>query len=106
MLAEFTITPGGRSEHYSQAIADILRIVDGSGLPYELHAMGTIIEGDWDDVMAVIHKCHEAMLRASPRVALSIRIDDYPGRAGMLESKVAKVEAMLGHKLRRSKSSA
>ena len=99
MIAEFTIVPLGGEEHLSPAVAEILRIVDESGLPYELHAMGTIVEGDWEVVLALIRRCHHRMLESHPRVSTSIRIDDAPGREGRLRGKVEAVERIIGKRL-------
>jgi uncharacterized protein (TIGR00106 family) len=101
MLAEFTIVPHAGGEHLSQAVAEMLRIVDGSGLPYEFHSMGTIVEGSWDEVMPLIALCHARMLEVSPRVGTTIRIDDFAGRTGRLRGKVESVEQKLGRKLGR-----
>jgi uncharacterized protein (TIGR00106 family) len=101
MIAEFTIVPLGDGEHLSPAVAEVLKIVDESGLPYELHAMGTIIEGDWGEVIALIGKCHHRVLEAHPRVSTSIRIDDHKGRRGRLHGKVEAVEHIVGRKLGR-----
>jgi uncharacterized protein (TIGR00106 family) len=99
MLAEFTISPMSKGESMAESIAAILRIVDESGLPYQFHSMGTVVEGEWDDVMALIRRCHEAALGMSFRVATQIKIDDYPGRTSRLTGKVADVERVVGKKL-------
>ena len=101
MLAEFSIAPLGAEEHLSGAVADMLRIVDASGLPYELHAMGTILEGEWSDVMSVIEKCYRLMIERYPRVSVTIRIDDARGRTGRLRGKVESVERRVGRRLAR-----
>lgn len=85
----------------SQAVSEILRIVDESGLPYEFHSMGTVVEGNWDEVMRLIAVCHRKLLETNPRVSTQIRIDDCPGRTGRLRGKVQSVEAVLGKKLGR-----
>lgn len=102
MLAEFSIAPLlGGSEHLSEAVAEMLKIVDASGLPYELHAMGTIVEGEWNDVMSVIEKCYRFMIDRYPRVSVTIKIDDARGRTGRLRGKVESVERLVGKPLRR-----
>ena len=101
MLVEFTIAPHGGPEHLSEAVAEMLRIVDESGLPYDFHSMGTIVEGSWDEVMPLIARCHAKMLEVAPRVGTTIRIDDFAGRTGRLRGKVESVEQKLGHKLGR-----
>jgi uncharacterized protein (TIGR00106 family) len=102
MLAEFSIAPlSGGSEHLSECVAQMLRIVDESGLPYELHAMGTIVEGEWGEVMGVIEKCYRLMIERYPRVSVTIKIDDARGRTGRLRGKVESVERIIGKRLAR-----
>jgi uncharacterized protein (TIGR00106 family) len=101
MLAEFSIAPLSSAEHLSAAVAESLKLIDESGLPYEFHSMGTIVEGEWDDVMALIGRCHAKMLESHPRVSTQIKIDDATGRTGRLHGKVEAVEKMLGKKLGR-----
>ncbi len=96
MLAEFSITPidkGGKS--LSEYIAKTIKIVQESGLPYELHSMGTIIEGDAKEIFDLIKKCHENMSCFSDRVSTSIKIDDRKGTIGRLKGKVLSVENQL-----------
>jgi uncharacterized protein (TIGR00106 family) len=101
MLAEFSIAPLGAGEHLSEAVAEMLKIVDASGLPYELHAMGTILEGEWGEVMGVIERCYRTMMERYPRVTVTIKIDDARGRTGRLRGKVESVERLVGKSLRR-----
>ncbi len=99
MLAEFSITPIGKGVSVGRYVARCVGIVDASGLPYKLTAMGTILEGSFDDVLAVIAKCHKAVRRDCERVSTFIKIDDRKGVRGGLESKVASVESRLGRRL-------
>jgi uncharacterized protein (TIGR00106 family) len=104
MLAEFSVAPMGAGTHLSEVVAEMLRIVDASGLPYELHAMGTIVEGEWDEVMALIGRCHAKALEHGERVGTAIKIDDARGRTGRLTGKVESVERLVGRKLARPAS--
>jgi len=101
MLAEFSVVPIGKGESVSQYVAECLRIVEGSGLPYRLNPMGTVVEGDYDDVMSVIRECHMRVTELCPRVITSIKIDDRRGISGMIDRKVASVEEKLGRQLRK-----
>lgn len=97
MLAEFSIAPlRNAPEHLSEIVAEMIKIVEASGLPYELHAMGTILEGEWDEVMGVIRQCHMLMREKFPRVSTTIKIDDAVGRTGRLRGKVESVQRILG----------
>ena len=96
MLAEFSITPIDKEgKSLSEYIAKTINIIKKSGLQYELHAMGTIVEGDAEEVFDLIKKCHLNMTRFSDRVSTSIKIDDRKGATGRLKGKVASVENKL-----------
>ncbi len=102
MLAEFSIIPLGTGESLGQQIASLVRIVEESGLDFRINAMGTVVEGDWEPVLAVIQRCHQTLLAASPRVVTSIRIDDRPAAGGnRLHGKIRSVEQALGRELPR-----
>ncbi len=91
ILAEFSITPIGAGESLSEYVAECVKIVRESGVPHELTAMGTIIEGDWDQVMAVIKACHLAVRRRCRRVSTLIKIDDREAPPGRIKAKVESV---------------
>ncbi len=96
MLAQFSMVPLGVGVSVSKYVAKIVKIVDDSGLPYKLHAMGTIIEGEWDEVMNLIKKCRDALMEEVERVVIDIKIDDRKGAKGRIEAKVRSVEEKLG----------
>ena len=96
MLAEFSITPIDKEgKSLSEYIAKTINIIKESGLQYELHAMGTLVEGDAKEVFDLIKKCHLNMTRFSDRVSTSIKIDDRKGAIRRLKGKVASVENKL-----------
>lgn len=101
MIAEFSVVPLGKGESVSQFVAECLQIVDESGLDYRINPMGTVIEGDYDEVMTVIRKCHFRVMELSSRVITTVKIDDRKGKKGMLKSKIESVESKLGKKLRK-----
>jgi uncharacterized protein (TIGR00106 family) len=76
-----------------------MKIIEESGLDFEIHAMGTLIEGPSDKVFEVIQKCHEKMISQSDRVVTQIRIDDRKGASGTIKGKVRSVEEKLGKEL-------
>jgi uncharacterized protein (TIGR00106 family) len=100
VLLEFSMTPIGKGESVSRYVARSLAIVEKSGLDYRLHAMGTIIEGDWDEVFGVLRKCFHALRKDCHRVSIAIKVDYRKARKGRLKSKVASVEQKLGHRLK------
>jgi len=99
VLLEFSMTPLTRGESVSAYVTRSLDIVDRSGLPYQLTPMGTIIEGEWTDVMAVVTACFDAIRADCDGVSTQIRIDYRAGPGGRLKSKVESVEQKLGRKL-------
>ncbi len=100
MVVNFSIVPIGKKSSLSVQVAEILRIVSESGINYKLHSMGTILEGDWDEIMRLIKKCHKKILKDSDRVLTTITIDDHKGRTGRITGKVKSVEKKLGKKLK------
>lgn len=101
MVVEFSVVPIGRGEALAELVARIIDIVDKSGLPYQLTAMGTIVEGDWDDVFGLVRKCHETMRGQASRVLTHITIDDRDRASGRIEGKVRDVETVLGRALKK-----
>jgi uncharacterized protein (TIGR00106 family) len=101
VLLEFSMNPLGKGESVSQYVARSLDIIDASGLPYRLTPMGTILEGEWEQVMAVVRQCYERMRADCPRITCSIKIDAREGKSGRLAGKIASVEQRLGRELRK-----
>ena len=80
MVVNFSIVPIGKESSLSAQVAEVLQIVNESGIDYKLHSMGTILEGEWDNIMKLIKKCHKKVLKNSDRVLTTITIDDRKGR--------------------------
>jgi uncharacterized protein (TIGR00106 family) len=76
----------------SDELAEVLKVVDGSGLRYQLGPTSTSIEGDWDEVMGTIRECHRQARRASRHVITLIKIEDDEGERNKLEDNVESVE--------------
>ncbi len=102
MLIEFSIIPLGDGTHISSEVAEALKIVDASGLPYQLTPLGTCIEGEWDQVMATIRQCHDRVRQISQHVITMIKIEDEEGAQDKLTRNIASVEEKVGHALRRT----
>ena len=100
VLLEFSMTPLGKGESVSRYVARSLEIVEASGLDYRLHAMGTVLEGEWDEVFDVVTKCYETMSSDCDRISCSIKVDARKGASGRLRSKVASIENRLGRTLK------
>ncbi len=101
MLAEFSIVPLGLGSSIGDKLAAALRIVDASGMPYKVNPMGTVVEGEWDEIMALVKKCRDELMKTEDRLLISIKIDDRKGSRNRIEEKVASVEKRLGRELRK-----
>jgi uncharacterized protein (TIGR00106 family) len=100
MLAELSVFPidkGGQG--LSRYVAESMEIIEKSGLAFEIHALGTLIEGPADKVFEVIRECHLNMTRHSDRVMTTVKIDDRRGATDRLKGKVRSVEEKLGREL-------
>ncbi len=100
MLLEFSMSPLGQGESVGAYVARSLEIIDRSGVPYRLNPMGTVLEGEWDEVMPVVRECLERMSQECDRVTCTIKFDWRRGAEGRLTSKVASVEQRLGRQLK------
>ncbi len=101
VLLEFSMSPLGMGESVSQYVARSVRIIQQSGLDYRIHAMGTIVEGQLDQVLDVMKRCLEAMATDCDRITCAAKLDYRKGYQGRLESKVASVEELLGESLKK-----
>jgi uncharacterized protein YqgV (UPF0045/DUF77 family) len=77
-------------------VAAAVRVVRESGLPCETNAMFTNVEGEWDEVMAVVKRAVDVVAEHSPRVGLVLKADIRPGYTNQLSAKVARIEEQLG----------
>ncbi|KIS29076.1 hypothetical protein TV39_01445 [Arthrobacter sp. SPG23] len=77
------------------AVAAAVKIVRDSGLPNHTDSMFTTIEGEWDEVFAVVKKATEAVGRFGSRVSLVIKADIRPGYSGELTAKVERLESAI-----------
>lgn len=100
VLLEFSMSPLDKGASVGLYVARSLDIIDRSGIPYRLNPMGTVIEGDWDEVFGVVRQCYEAMSADCERVSVSIKVDARKGAEGRIEGKTASVEKTLGRKLK------
>src|ERR1044072_8706202 len=100
MIVAFSISPGVADESggVSEAVAEAVRVVRASGLPHETNAMFTNIEGEWDEVMAVVKQAVDVIAAKSPRVGLVLKADIRQGRTGQLQAKVQRIDERL-HRL-------
>jgi uncharacterized protein (TIGR00106 family) len=101
VLLEFSMAPLEKGPSVGSYVARSLEIIERSGLDYRLHAMGTIVEGEIDDVLAVLKQCLQAMAADCERITCTAKLDYRQGASGRLESKVSSVEERLGRELKK-----
>ena len=102
MLVEFSIMPVGDGISISSHVAKVAKIVDDSGLDYRINPMATVVEGNIDEVLDLIKKCHQAIMEDVERVYTTVVIDDRKDKiAPRLDKKLASVEEKAGRKLKK-----
>lgn len=103
MIVAFSIAPiaADATGGVAAAVAEAIRIVRASGLPNETNAMFTNLEGEWDECLAVVKACVDALTVSSPRVSLVLKADIRPGYDGQLSAKVDRIEEILGEDVTR-----
>ncbi len=99
MLVAFSVVPIGKGASVSPQVAKVLKIVAESGVSYKANPMGTVLEGEWDDVMGLVKKCHAEVMKDAERLITTITIDDRRGKENRMEKKLESVEQKLGKKL-------
>jgi uncharacterized protein (TIGR00106 family) len=95
VLVAFSVTPLGVGDSVGDLVAEAVKVVRASGLPNRTDAMFTTVEGEWDEVMAVIKQAVDVVAEKAPRVSLSLKADVRPGVTGAMEAKVAHIERVL-----------
>lgn len=101
MIAIVSVFPFGKGESMSAIVAEAVDEADKSGLDYRLTAMGTILEGEWDEVFRTIKRMRDRVAKKSPRVYLTIAVDDRKDKRRRLEAKTKSVENSLSKSLRK-----
>ena len=96
MIVAFSVSPTGGDTSVGAAVAEAIRVVRASGLANETNAMFTNIEGEWDEVMAVVKQAVDAVAAVSDRVSLVLKADIRPGYTGQVTAKVQRIEEALG----------
>jgi uncharacterized protein YqgV (UPF0045/DUF77 family) len=98
MLIAFSVAPSGTGRadgSVHDAVAAAVAVVRASGLPHRTSSMFTEVEGEWDEVMAVVKQATEAVLPFGSRVSLVLKADIRPGYSGELDGKLERLEAAL-----------
>ena len=95
MIVAFSVTPSGAGEDVGEEVAEAVRVVRDSGLPYRTDAMFTSLEGSWDEVMTVVRDAVAAVEARAGRVSLVLKADIRRGVTDGLDAKVRRVEQLL-----------
>lgn len=101
VLLELSLFPLGKGDSLSPYVARCVNVIDQSGLDYELHSMGTVVEGELKDVMRVLQQCIEELARDNDRVSCTAKLDYRQGVTGQLKAKVTSVEQQLGRPVKK-----
>jgi uncharacterized protein (TIGR00106 family) len=95
VIIEFSIFPMDKGESLSPYVARALKMIQNSGLPYEMNPMGTCVEGEWSEVMALVDRCFQELEKDCSRINLSLKADYRKGPAGRMKGKIESVNAKL-----------
>jgi len=96
VIADFTLVPLGVGLSLSPYVAAVERILEEAGLSHQLHPNGTSVEGEWDEVVAAVKRCHEVLHGMGvPRIHTDLRLGTRTDKAQSLADKVASVKAKL-----------
>lgn len=101
MLVAFSIFPVGAAESLSSEVVNIIDIIDKSGLSYKMSAMSTTVEGEWDEIMALINKCRLKLKENNNRIYLNLVMDDRADATDRLKGKVDSIENKLNREVKK-----
>ncbi len=93
VIADLCVVPLGVGVSLGRYIAECEKVLSAAGLKTQLHAYGTNIEGEWDDVMAAIKRCHEILhAMGVPRISSTLRFGTRTDRPQTMEDKIRSVQ--------------
>lgn len=96
LMIDFCVVPMGVEGSVAHYVAACQRVLEASRLSYSMHAYGTNVEGEWDDVMAAVKRCHEVVHEmGAARISTSMRLGTRTDRDQSLRDKVESVQALL-----------
>ena len=98
MIVAFSVAPSGTGRadgSVHDAVAAAVKVVRDSGLPNRTSSMFTEIEGEWDEVMAVVKRATDAVVPYGSRVSLVLKADIRPGYTGELDGKIERLESAI-----------
>jgi len=96
VIVDLCVVPLGVGLSVSREVAACQQVLDEAGLETVLHAYGTNIEGEWDEVFAAVKRCHEVVHRmGAPRISTTIKLGTRTDRDQSMQDKVRSVEQRL-----------
>lgn len=96
VMIDLCVIPLGVGVSVSDYVTACQRVLDEAGLEHQLHAYGTNIEGEWDEVMAAVKRCHEVVHEmGAPRISSSMRLGTRTDREQSIQDKIQSVETKL-----------
>ncbi|MFT5720994.1 MAG: hypothetical protein ACI9W6_001303 [Motiliproteus sp.] len=96
VLMDIMVSPGGVGTSVSPYVAMCQKIFEQAGLIYTMHGYGTNVEGEWDEVMAAVKRCHEDLHEAGAvRITSHIKLGTRVDKAQTMADKVSSVEEKL-----------
>ncbi len=96
VMVDLCVVPIGVGVSVSEYVAECERLIEAAGLTAQLHPYGTVIEGDWDAVFAVVKRCHERVhAMGAPRVFTSLKVGTRTDREQTMQDKIDSVRAKL-----------
>ena len=100
VLCEFAMFPTDKGASVGTFVAKVIDYIDNSGITYQLTPMGTIIEGNWADVIAVIDGCYKTLEPHSDRIYATVKVDYRKTEESRMHSKIDKISATLGREIK------
>lgn len=95
-LVAVAIAPCGIGDELSSEVAEVIKVIRESGLPNRTYSMFTEIEGPWDEVMQVVKEATFVLAKKGIRTEVVLKADVRPGFTNMMNSKVDKINKILG----------
>jgi uncharacterized protein (TIGR00106 family) len=99
-LMEFSIMPLDKGMSLSEYIARASTIIDDSGLEYRLNPMGTVVEGEWDELLGLLTRCFRDLEKGSERISLQVKFDHRKGVSGAIDSKIRSIQQKAGRQFK------
>ncbi len=100
-MIEFSMFPLDKGESLSPYVARILDVIDRSGVNYRLNPMGTVLEGEYDEVMQVVRACFQELQKDCSRISMTLKMDYRKTPQSRLEQKIEKLETILQKPLKK-----